>query len=226
MEEISLLELFEGIKKRFIWIILAALLGGGIAFLASEFLIQPKYEATTTLILGKPADYDDKNQGLEYNQVLLNQKLVSTYSEIIKSRAIADEVIENLQLDFTLERFKEEVEVVTVKDTELISVVVKDSIPERAMDIANETAEILRDKIQTIMKVDNVKILDEAILPEEQVSPRIKRNVALGALLGIMISTFAAVSLELLDTRVKTADELQERFGLPVLGVIPKVKEK
>lgn len=226
MEEITLVELFNGIKKRFLWIVLAMALCGLVAFFANEFLIQPKYEAKTTLLIGKPSDYNDQNQGLEYNQVLLNQKLVSTYSEIIKSRNIADEVIENLQLDFTLERFKEEVEVVTVKDTELISVVVKDSIPERAMDIANETAEIFQDKIKTIMKVDNVKILDEAVLPDKPVSPRKSINIAAGVLIGAMVSILIATTLELLDTRVKTADELQERFGLPVLGVIPKVKEK
>ncbi|MDO5018414.1 MAG: Wzz/FepE/Etk N-terminal domain-containing protein [Lagierella massiliensis] len=226
MEEISLLELLNGIKKRFIWIVLAAVLGGGIAFVANEFLIQPQYEASTTLIIGKPADYDEKNQGLEYNQILVNQKLVSTYSEIIKSRAVADEVIDNLQLNFSLERFKEEVEVITVKDTELISVVVKDSIPERAMDIANETAEIFQDKIQTVMKVDNIRILDEAILPEKPVAPRKAVNLIVGILSGVFLAIFIAITLEILDTRIKTVEELQEKFGLPVLGVIPEIKEK
>lgn len=226
MEEISLLELIEGIKRRIKWIILFMILGGLLAFGVSKFLIRPQYEASTTMIIGKSKDYDIKDERSQYNQVLLNQKLVSTYSEIIKSRGIAEQVIKNLQLDFDLEKYQKKVEVEPVKDTELISLKVKDNIPQRAMDIANETAEIFQKDIKTIMHVDNVNILDEAVLPEKPSSPKIKRNTALGALLGLFISSFMAVFIEINDTRIKSAEELQEKFNIPVLGVIPEIKEK
>ena len=203
MEEISLLELIEGIKRRIKWIILFMILGGLLAFGASKFLIRPQYEASTTMIIGKPKDYD-KTENIQYDQVMLNQKLVSTYSEIIKSRGIAEQV----------------------KDTELISVKVRDNIPQRATDIANETAEIFQKDIKTIMHVDNVNILDEAVIPDKPSSPKIMRNTALGALLGLFISSFIAVFIEINDTRIKTAEELQEKLNIPVLGVIPEIKEK
>ena len=225
MEEISLLELIEGIKRRIKWIILFMILGGLLAFGASKFLIRPQYEASTTMIIGKPKDYD-KTENIKYDQVMLNQKLVSTYSEIIKSRGIAEQVIKNLQLDFDLEKYQRKVEVEPVKDTELISVKVRDNIPQRAMDIANETAEIFQNDIKTIMQIDNVKILDEAVLPQKPSSPKIKRNTARGALLGLFISSFMAVFIEINDTRIKSAEELQEKFNIPVLGVIPEIKEK
>ena len=225
MEEISLLELIEGIKRRIKWIILFMILGGLLAFGASKFLIRPQYEASTTMIIGKPKDYD-KTENIKYDQVMLNQKLVSTYSEIIKSRGIAEQVIKNLQLDFDLEKYQSKVEVEPVKDTELISVKVRDNIPQRAMDIANETAEIFQNDIKTIMQIDNVKILDEAVLPQKPSSPKIKRNTARGALLGLFISSFMAVFIEINDTRIKSAEELQEKFNIPVLGVIPEIKEK
>ena len=94
------------------------------------------------------------------------------------------------------------------------------------MDIANETAEIFQNDIKTIMQIDNVKILDEAVLPKKPSSPKIKRNTALGALLGLFISSFMAVFIEINDTRIKSAEELQEKFNIPVLGVIQKIKEK
>ena len=178
------------------------------------------------MIIGKPKEYEIKDERSQYNQVMLNQKLVSTYSEIIKSRGIAEQVIKNLQLDFDLEKYQRKVEVEPVKDTELISVKVRDNIPQRAMDIANETAEIFQNDIKTIMQIDNVKILDEAVLPKKPSSPKIKRNTALGALLGLFISSFMAVFIEINDTRIKSAEELQEKFNIPVLGVIPKIKEK
>ena len=136
------------------------------------------------------------------------------------------QVIKNLQLDFDIEKYQRKVEVEPVKDTELISVKVRDNIPQRAMDIANETAEIFQKDIKTIMQIDNVKILDEAVLPQKPSSPKIKRNTALGALLGLFISSFMAVFIEINDTRIKSAEELQEKFNIPVLGVIPEIKEK
>ncbi|WP_300409050.1 Wzz/FepE/Etk N-terminal domain-containing protein [Lagierella sp.] len=226
MEELTLLELFNGLKKRLTMIIAFMVVGGLLAFTVSQFFIQPKYEASSTLIIGKSEGYDDKDQNLQYNQVLLNQKLVSTYSEIIKSRAISDKVIKNLQLDFTREKYQEEVKVVNVKDTELISIIVRDNIPERAMDIANETAEIFQENIKPIMDINNVKILDEAVLPEKPVSPRVKINTILGILLGAFISMLIATFLEIFDTTLKSANEIQKKFNLPILGVIPKIKEK
>lgn len=226
MEEISLFELWAGIKKRLAWIILATIVLGVTAFGVSKFLIQPKYQAQATMLIGKPADYNTQNQGIKYNDILLNQKLVSTYSEIIKSRGIAQQVIDNLDLGFNLSEFQEKVTVKTVKDTEVISVIVTDTIPARARDIANETAEIFQHDIKDIMHVDNVNLLDEALLPEDPVSPKILRNTALGALLGLFAASFLAVFIEINDTRIKTSEQLQEKFNLPVLGIIPEIKEK
>lgn len=94
------------------------------------------------------------------------------------------------------------------------------------MDIANETAEIFQDNIKSIMDIDNVKILDEAVLPEKPVSPNIKVNTILGVILGAFISILLATFLEIFDTTIKSADEIQKKFDLPILGVIPKIKEK
>ncbi len=226
MEEISLLQLWDGIRKR-LWLVmlLAAVFGVG-SFIVNRFVIQPKYEASTMMIMGKPRDAAQKGQDqIEYNEVMMNQKLVSTYSEIIKTRGIAERVIENLRLDFDVKDFSKRVSVQTVKDTEVISVRVIDTIPERAMDIANETSEIFRDSIKEIMSLDNVNILDAADLPTKPVSPRIKMNTALGALVGLMLGVFIAVLRETLDTSIKTPDDISDEFGLTVLGVIPNFKQ-
>lgn len=224
MEEISLLELWDALRKNLGKILGLGVLTAVLTFAVSYFLIIPKYEATTTLIVGKPESYSSSGEGIQYNDVLLNQKLVSTYSEIMKSRGIADRVIQNLGLNFDLQRFQQALNVRTVNDTEIISVKVTDTIPERAMDIANETAEIFQEEVQSIMKVDNVQIIDAAILPEKPVSPRSAMNGAIGLVLGLMLGVFLALIKEFTDNTIKDADDLTNTFGLPVLGNIPKVK--
>lgn len=224
-EEISFIELWLGIKKNIFLIVLCILLGGLFAFAVNKFLITPEFETQTTMIIGRPEEYQGApNKDLDYNDVMLNQKLVSTYSEIIKSREISEEVIQNLGLKFSYKEFIDKLNVQAVKDTELISITVRDTIPERAMDIANETAEIFQKKIVSIMKVDNVQILDEAVFPKEPVSPKVTFNTIIGLILGGVIATFIAIVKELMDNTVKSTEQIQEEFGFPVLGILPKVK--
>lgn len=225
MEEISLLQLWDGIRKRLPMIIVLTLVVGLGSFLINYFVLPPKYEASTTMLISKPKDYNPQGADqINYDDILVNQKLVSTYSEIIRSRGIAKQVIDNLELDFDLADFEDRVSVQTVKDTEVISVKVVDTIPERAMDIANETSEIFRDSIKGIMSIDNVNILDAAELPTVPVSPRVLLNTVLGLLLGLMLGVFLAVIRETTDTTIKTTDEITKEFNLTVLGVIPQFK--
>ena len=100
-------------------------------------------------MVGKPKDYRTEN-ALEYNEILLNQQLVSTYGELVKSRAVADRVIDNLKLDLSYKQFTEKVNVNLVKDTEIIKLQVTDRDPALAAEIADETAEVFMDTVRTL----------------------------------------------------------------------------
>ena len=112
-----------------------------------------------------------------------------------------------------------------MKDTQIISVKVVDTIPERAQDIANETANIFKQSIGDIMNVDNVQILDGATLPEEPSSPKVMKNTAIGAILGFILAVAIAMIKELSDTRIKTSEDVTTEFDIPVLGLIPDRKK-
>ena len=162
---------------------------------------------------------------VELGQIEANKALISTYSEIVKSRGIADKVISNLNLDMDYEEFSEKVSIESVKDTQIISVMVVDTIPERAQDIANETANIFKDSIGDIMKVDNVQILDGATLPEKPSSPNIKKNTAIGVVLGLILGVMISIFKEISDTTIKSQDDINKYFDLPVIGIIPDKKQ-
>ncbi|MDO5047847.1 MAG: Wzz/FepE/Etk N-terminal domain-containing protein [Anaerococcus sp.] len=218
--EIDLLELFDIIKKNFFKIILVGLIFGLGAFLVSKFLIAPKYESSVSLIVNNNQPTEN-NEALQLNDVQLNQKLVGTYTEIIKTRGIASMVIDNLGLDIDYEDFVSMVSVSSKNDTEIFEVSVRDTIPQRAADIANETSKVFKDAIVEIMNVNNVQILDEAIVAEDPYSPSVVRNTGLGFILGIFISIFIILVRSLLDTRIKSADDITDTFDLPVIGILP-----
>lgn len=222
MEEISLKELFF-ILRKWLWLIITLLIvsilvSGVISF----FVIDKKYEAFTTLMVGKPKDYVTENK-IEYNDIMLNQKLVSTYGELIKTRAVADKVINNLNLDMSYEEYKTRTSVNLVKDTEIIRIRVSDTDPILAANIANETAEVFMETVIDIMKVENVQVIDKAQVPTDPVEPRPMMNMAISAVLGIMLGVFIAFLIEFLDSTIKTSDDVEKHLGVPVLGTIPKI---
>ncbi len=223
-QEIDLIELSKKIGKHLPMIIIFSIIVGAASFLLSKFIITPKYDSNTTMIVSNSNQNNDPNNpqtNVELGQIQANKALISTYSEIVKSKGIAERVINNLGLDMDYEEFSSKVSIEPVKDTQIISVKVVDTIPERAMDIANETANIFKSSIGEIMNVDNVQILDGAILPEEASSPNIKKNTAIGIILGFVLGVAVVLFKEIADSSVKSSEEVTEYFDIPVIGIVP-----
>lgn len=221
MEGLNLRELFLILRKRAWIIILITVLSITVTGFVSYFLLQPVYETFTTLMVGKPKNYNDE---IQYQDVLLNQKLVATYGEIVKSCVVLNEVIEKLDLKISSKELSEKINVSSVGDTEIIKIQVFDTNPELATNIANELASVLIKHITRLMKIENVQVIDKAEIPTISVKPRPKFNMAVAGSLSIMISAFIILILEYLDNTINTPDELESYLNLPVLGMIPKNK--
>lgn len=225
MEEISLQEIFFTLRKWIIMIISIFIISVAVAGVLSYYVLDPEYQTFTTLMVGKPKDYQTETK-IEYNDVILNQKLVSTYGEIVKSRVVTDKVIENLGLDLSFNEFRNKVSVNLVKDTEIIKIQVTDNNPTLATDIANETAVVFMDSVKNIMRVENVQIIDKAQVPNNPIKPRPMYNMAIAGVLGLMAGVMLAFLLEFLDNTLKTPDDIEKHLELPVLGAIPVVKDE
>ncbi len=224
MEEISIKELFF-ILRKWIWLIVGLLVVSMvISGLVSFYVLDKEYQAFTTLMVGKPQDYKSENT-LEYNDLILNQKLVSTYGELIKTRAVSDKVIANLKLPISYSQFGSKVNVSLAKDTEIIKIQVTDGDPALAADIANETAEVFMETVKEIMKVENVQVIDPAQMPTVPISPRPLMNIGIAGVLGVMLGIFIAFLKEFLDNSIKTPEYVEKYLGVPVLGTIPLVED-
>ena len=228
MEEIDLRELLHILLKR-IWIIAAVtVLSIAVSGVVSFFVLEPEYETFTTLMVGKPsenagaaASMGMAQMGLNYNDLMLNRSLVSTYGELAKSRKVSNEVIKNLKLKMTPNEFGDKVNVSLLKDTEIIKISVTDTDKELAVKIANETGEVLMSNIGKIMLIENIQVIDKAEVPKNPIAPRPMLNMAIAGVLGFMVSIFAVFLMEYLDNTVKTTDDIEKHLGLPVIGMIP-----
>ena len=218
-ETIDLREYFAIIKKRF-WIIgLISVIAMVISGVISFFVLSPVYEAKSTLIVNTEKNED--TQMITGDQFNVTQKLAVTYGEIIKSRTVLEDVIKNLKLDYEYENLTDNVTVSPVKDTQIISISVQDTNPKKARDIANEIPKVFEKEVKRITKANDIQVIDKAILPENPIKPNKIMNVAIAAVLGMMIGLFIVFLLEYLDNKIKTPQDVEKHLDLPILGVIP-----
>lgn len=225
MEELDLKELFNIFWHKKIEILLIVLIFGVIGVIYTMGFVTPMYSASTTLVLASSG----KNENLPdtgittstATEVTVNSKLVSTYSELVKSKNILRQVISNLNMKIEEDTLRKNITVSSVKDTELIQITVKNEKPSYASQIANEIAKVFTEKVKEIYKIENVQIVDEAEVPNEPSNINHKKDVAIFALIGLVVSIGYVLLLNMLDTTVKTPEDIEEGLKLPVLAVIP-----
>lgn len=225
MEEINLKDLFRYFYSKILIIILITIFFGLIGSLYSLFIQTPMYSSKTTLLLANISEMDGDGTGIDNNTVSLNQKLVSTYREIIKSKRVLKQVIDNLDLDYEFGALEKMISVNSINDTEIISVVVKNEDPVVAMKIANEVAEIFCDEIVEIYQIKNVNIIDKAEVNDVPYNVNLVKQIIMYLLIGVVLSCAVVFIMYYFDTTIKTKEEIEERVGLPVLGIIPIKKE-
>ena len=221
-ETIDLREYFSIIKKRFWIIALITVVAMVVSGVISFFMLSSVYEAKSTLIVN--TEKNEETQMITGDQFSVSQKLAVTYGEIIKSRAVLESVISNLKLDSEYEDLVEKITVSPVKDTQIISISVQDTNPKKARDIANEIPKVFEKEVKRITKANDIQVIDKAILPENPIKPNKMMNVAIAAVLGMMIGLFVVFVLEYLDNKIKTPQDVEKHLDLPILGVIPNEK--
>lgn len=222
-QEIDLRQFWGIIKKRW-WLLvavplLAALISGGISF----YVLEPVYQASTTLIVGKKATNLEEQlarQLLENNVLAANRQLAKTYGEIAKSRTVREQVIAQLGLELTPDQLDSKLEVSQVKDTEILKITVMDTDPELAADIANVTVQKFAAAVIEIKKVDSVSIVDKAVVPAVPVKPNKMLNILIAFTVGLMGALGLSFLLEHLDNTIRSSKEAEELLDLSVLGVI------
>ncbi|MCM3709224.1 YveK family protein [Sporosarcina luteola] len=223
-ETISLQDLFKTLKKRAILILLTMLLAVTVAGVVSFLLMTPIYQASTQILVNQ--------QKVEQNQfntqdIQANLQLINTYNVIITSPAILSKVIENLDLNTTPAALKGKITVNSAQNSQVVNVSVQDPEPFMAVDIANTTAEVFQEEIQKLMNVDNVNILSPAVLSDNPspIKPDPFLNMAIAAVIGLMLGVGIAFLLEYLDTTVKTEQDVEELLGLPILGLVSPITD-
>ncbi|MFE4072823.1 YveK family protein [Peribacillus sp. YIM B13477] len=222
-ETISINDIFKTLKKRWKLIILLTLIAALISGSISYFLLTPIYQSSTQILVNQK---QSENQ-LDSIQIQSNIDMINTYSVIIKSPAILEKVIEELELDQSVDQLSEKITINSQENSQVFSLTVKDSNPAKAVEIANTVSSIFQKEIKNIMKVDNVSILAKAEVKENPnpIKPSPLLNIAIAVVVGLMAGVGLAFLLEYMDNTIRDEKDIETLLDLPLLGSIQKISQ-
>lgn len=221
-EVIDLTEILSAVRQHLLELIFVTLVAALVGFTASKFLMNPKYDSSALMIVNTRQDV---NANVTSDQINSATKLVSTYSIIIKSDTVLQQVIDNLGLNLTYAKLNKRVTVAAVDDTQVMKITVQSDSPEWARQVCEQIITVAPDVIKEAVEAGSVKVISNPSLATEPVSPNIMKNTMLAAAVGFVLVISIIVLQVLLDNKINTEEDVTKYLDMTVLGVIPQYNQ-
>lgn len=222
---IDLGRLLLTLKKNLFSIIAWAVVGLIISLVVLFIFIEPKYSATTDILVNQKND----NVQTQYAAQQADLGAVTTYEDILKRSVILSPVLKEVRArdnyKGSLGDLQKSVSVSNETNSKIISVTVTDKDAYTAADIANTVAKTFKEKIVKMMKIDNVTIVSIAKPNATPVFPKKTLGALVGIVLGALIGIAIAIVRELTDKTVKDMDFLTDEVGLTSLGTVFHIED-
>jgi len=219
-EQIDLKELFFMLLAHWRMILLATLAGAALLGAYSTFLLDPSYETTASIYI------TSTDSVISISDLQLSAALTEDYAKIIKSRTTLNKVIEELGLDLNYKALGKLVSVSNPDSTHIVEITVTCSDPELCRDIANALVDIGVNQIYQVIGSSMPTVIDfSAAESVEEITDSLASWLVKGGLLGAVLVCAILVLRSLLDTTLKTEEDIEKYLGLPVLTSIPYYQE-
>lgn len=216
--EIDLVELLYFFKRKLGFIILSFLIGSIAAGAFTYWCITPKYQATAKLYMVSASTDSIVN----LTDLNLGTSLSQDYAQLIVTRPVIESVIEELSLTYTYQELLGMLEVGTIDKTRILTITTTSTIPEEAKNIANTLASKAVTYLPNVMETSEPNIAEQAITPTHKSSPSFAKNIAIGAIICVVICMGILTLLFIKDDSIKTAEDVEKLFGVMPLTVIPE----
>ena len=210
-------DLLRMAQRRWLTVVVFFLLGLTGAGLLT-YTQTPEYESSARIFISVDTSGDSTQAA---QGALFGTSRVQSYAQLATSREVLQQVISRLNLNLTPGQLAAKITSSVATDTVIIKLGVVDPDAGVAQQIAKAESEVMTSFISDV-ETSPVKatIVDPASYNRNQVSPQPVLNLALGALIGLLVGAGVAVLRELLDNTVSSPDDVEETAAAPVLASI------
>lgn len=223
--EIDLLKLLKALWSRIFIIIAVTVIGGAISFGYTKYFVTPMYDANIMVYVNNSSlSIGDVGFNISSSDISASKSLVDTYIVILKSRNTLTDVISEGNFNYSYDELSSMISASSVNNTEVFKVIVTSADPNESKKIANVIADVLPDKVASIVDGSSVRIVDYAVEPSHRSSPSYTKNIAIGMILGFILVCAVVIISELFDDTIREEDYLEQTFkDIPVLASIPNL---
>lgn len=215
--EIDLWDVFNILWNKAGFIVLFGLFVALLTFGYTQFFVTPQYSSTTKIYVMSQQDEKTLTQG----DMQTSTYLTKDYVEMIKSRTVTENVIQQMGLDMDSDSLLEKMEVSIASDARIISISVQDADPYRAAMIADEVREAASEQIYNVMDIEAVNVVEVANVPLMKSSPAVTKYTILGGLAGSILVATIILLISLMNDTIKISEDIEKELGISVLSVIP-----
>ncbi|MBP3894773.1 MAG: lipopolysaccharide biosynthesis protein [Atopobiaceae bacterium] len=214
----TLFELLGLLRKRLGLVILLPLLAAAIVGVGTMFLPN-EYTASTTMYVLSKTD-DESATSVTTQELSAGQMLTNDVSTILKSSRVKNDVADQLGLE-NLSDY--DLSITSSTTTRVITLSVTGTDPEMTTNVANALVADTSQVASEVMQIQSVNVIDAATVPQAPSGPRRLLYVAVGLLAGLFAAVCIVVIQDMLDTRVRSGNDVEEIVGVPVIGHFPQI---
>ena len=221
VEEIDLLEIFFALVHNWRALLLGTLIGAFVFRLVHVIFIKPAYQANTELYI------TSNDSMISLQDLQIGTAIAEDYRFIITSRSVLNKVIEDLQLDLNYDQLKAMINVTNPNGTHIIRTSVKTGDLELSRDIANKLLSVSIERIYQVVGASEPSVIDysEASAVED-VSPSFRKFLLIGTLIGFLVVAVIVIVRVIMNSTLRTEEDIEKYLNLTVLAAIPYYDEK
>lgn len=224
-DSVTLRKLFGILRKNAIYILILTICAMVLTALVSIYVLTPVYEESTQILVNQERPQEDRSVT---ENIQADLQLITTYTDIMRSSVILNQVVEREGLSLTGQELDEKITIQTNQDSQVVNISVIDENPAVAVKIANSITAVFKTEIMNLMNTDNVTILSPAVLSENpspiNINPQL--NIVIAAIISLMAGAGLAFLFEYMNTTLKDEEDIADALNIPVLGIIPPIPQK
>lgn len=208
-----------------VWLmVVVGLVIGGTVFGVTKLTIKPVYRCGFTAYVNNQHSQASKDM-LTNSDLIAAQQLVKTFSYIIRSNSVLQASLKSIDSDISYQQLSKMVTTQIRDETELITVYVENEDPKLAYELANAIAKTAPAYVSEIVEGSSMKIVDYPEYTDKRYKPNYIRFAIIGFLVGVLLIAVIVTIRFFKDDTIKNENDLEMRFALPVLGVIPDINQ-
>lgn len=219
-KDVNFQRILTAIRRGWKTIVITVLTITLISSTTTFFLIKPTYETQVKLFIGKE---ETKKEGYNESEVHMYQKLLKTYSEVIKTKDLANAAIKKANIDIKPAEVLNNLTIVPVADTQILEIKYKSTSPTDGYNLINSIKDEFIKLSEDIVQKGNIQVLESAQIPKKPVSPNKVLNIGLSIVLSLGLGAGIVLLKEFMNNSFRGKEEIEKELGLPVIGVIPDI---